>query len=95
MLMVYMMMQTQFNNKVGKKSHSGSLSIEIHKQKIVTKFHEDFLIKKQKNAPKYNNYLSSPRAADSATAVTGSRCPHSGEGETFWRVSRIFLRKQL
>ena len=37
MLMGYMMMQTQLNNKVGKKSHSGSLSIEIHKQKIVTK----------------------------------------------------------
>ena len=57
MLMVYMMMQTQFNSKVGKKSHSGSLSIEIHKQKNVTKIHEDFLIKKQKNAPRYNNYL--------------------------------------
>ena len=53
-----MMMQTQFNNKVGKrKGQGGSLSIEIHKQKIVTKLHENFLIKKHQNAPIYNNYL--------------------------------------
>ena len=52
-----MMMQTQFNNKVGKRNHSGSLSIEIQKQKILTKIHENFLIKKHQNAPIYNNYL--------------------------------------
>ena len=57
MLIVYMMMQTQFNNKVGKKSHSGSLSIEIHKQKIMTKIHEDFLIKKQKKCTQIQQLL--------------------------------------
>ena len=33
--------------------------------------------------------------AESARAVTGRWCPHSGEGEHFWRVNRIFLRKLL
>ena len=34
-----------------------------------------------------NNFLSSPKGlrAESARAVTGRRCPHSGEGEDFLR----------
>ena len=31
---------------------------------------------------------------ESARAVTGRRCPHSGKGEkTFWRVNRVFFTK--
>ena len=41
----------------------------------------------QKVKTYYVIYLSSPRAkglrAESARAVTGRRCPHSGEGEDF------------
>ena len=33
------------------------------------------------------------RRAESARAVTGRRCPHSGVGKTFWRVDRFFFTK--
>ena len=39
-------------------------------------------------------FLSSPRA-ESARAVTGRRCPHSGEGEDFLTGQLNFLRKLL
>ena len=39
-------------------------------------------------------HLSSPRA-ESARAVTGRRCPHSGRGEDFLSRQPDFLRKQL
>ena len=42
-----------------------------------------------------NNKLSSPRAmrAESARAVTGRRCPHSGEGKDFFMGQQIFFTK--
>ena len=49
----------------------------------------------QKVKTYYVIYLSSLRA-ESARAVTGRRCPHSGEGEDFLRRQPgFFLRKQL
>ena len=33
-------------------------------------------------------FIQPARWHDSARAVTGKRCPHSGVGETFWRVGR-------
>ena len=35
------------------------------------------------------------RRAESARAVTGRRCHHSGRGKTFWRANRIFFTKTV
>ena len=54
----------------------------------------------------FNQYVqycqfSSPRSkragpmglrAESTRALTGSQCPHSGEGEDFWRVGQFFTK---
>ena len=51
----------------------------------------------QKVKTYYVIYLSSPRVkglrAESARAVTGRRCPHSGEGEDFLTHQLFFFTK--
>ena len=61
----------------GKKKWIINISLETNDQKSFF-FRTTFL------------FLSSLRA-ESARAVTGRRCPHSGEGKTFWRVNWFFF----
>ena len=64
-------------------------------QKVVNKIELETIHVKEKQV-KSEQELYRPRA-ESARAVTGRRCPHSGEGEDFLtrQPGFFFLRKRL